>query len=753
MKSKNKSTINFPELFKAYRKAWIWVIVSVALCSLLGLYNILKRVPQVPVTAQIMITNSGGGSTFSSMSEMASIMGMSNSSFGSNRGVHEEMLVIGSHTLLVDVARQLKLNTQYKLTSRFKQIPIYENIPLTVSYNEAICDTLSSGITFDVNVNSNGKADIKIKIGAKHFRTDKNLTLPATVSLPMGDFTFATTDSHKPGEKLSESILVDSYDGAAIGLSQTVQIALASRKADMIELTYSTCDPEFGKRLLNLIMNTYRELTIKQQRTYFEYTLEFINNRIASLAKELNLAEGDIETFLGERDLVSPEVQSNIFISENYTQQKELIAAENEHELLRLAIEFLNTETNNTSLLPIMPAIASLTPLIEGYNELILERITIEPSARGDNVALKAINMRIDVVKDNLLTALNKHYEMAQVQIDELRRQFAESKAKLETLPGLEREYVNIKRQQALQEQLYLFLLRQREETSLNIAGAQPLGTIIDNAYVARPPFMPSAKMILLFFLLLGAVIPAIVILLRWKTNGKLNTIEQSVSKTGLQVITEIPLKALNSGISVVDDPETIGSQRLRLLRSNILSLPEAADGAVIGICSAEGKDTYSAEIAVNLAASLCTSARRTLIIDANIGNPQIASILQVDSYTSLEDAIITGNAGTPQPVTLRGIDTQLHLLAPKAGSTCVAADLFTNKNFEAVVKKLKTDYDFIVIALPSGVDFGALEAGAAVADIVIAEVILGRTPTEAATKIATLAGENREAFLAAITK
>ncbi|MDE5607316.1 MAG: hypothetical protein K2I64_00055 [Muribaculaceae bacterium] len=750
MKSSTSSAINFPELFKAYRKAWIWVIISVGIFGVLGLTKALKNVPEVPVTSQIMISGSGGSSSFSSMSEVASIMGMSTGKFGSNRGVHEEMLVLGSHTLLVDIARQLDLNTQYTLRTRFKKIPVHEKIPLIVNYDEAISDTLSTGISFDVRVNTHGKADIGIRIGGKDFRSDKDLTLPATVSLPYGDFTFSTTEFFKPGQKLRECVYVSSYSGAAIGLSQDVAISLATRKADIVELNYSTNDPKFGIRLLNAIMHSYRELTVKQQRDYLEYTLDFINSRISSLAKELNLAEGDIESFLAKRDLVSPEVQAEIFITESYTQEKELLAAENEHELLRLAIEFLNTETNNNSLLPIMPAIESLTPLIEGYNELILERITIEPSARGENVALKAINMRIDVVKDNLLTALNKHYEMAQVQIDELRKQFAQSKSKLETLPTVEREYVNIKRQQALQEQLYLFLLRQREETSLNIAGAQPLGTIIDEAYAVSAPFKPSNKIILLMYLIIGAAIPAVVILIRWKLNGKLNTLDQAIKETGLQPIAELPARTAH-GLSVIDAPESLVAQRYRLMRSNILSLSSLKPGTVIAVCSASGSQSLSAEVAANLAASLCATGRRTLIVDADINKAAVASILQVQPSATLSGDIADAT-GRTQTVTLRGVATQLDAILSDTNSGLITSDILSSEAYPALIASLRPDYDFIVIALPSADDFGALEAGAAPADIVIADFTLGHTRTAGARKIARLAGDSRSVFFAAVT-
>lgn len=742
----SNSSINIPALISFYFRKWYWVALSVGVFGALGLYSILKKVPVVPVEASMLISTDTS-SSISSFSEMASLAGLSSGGFGSNRSVHDEMVILSSHQIMLDLTKELDLNVQYTIKKGLRRIPIHKNYPVTLEYDKAIADTLSTVIFFKLDISPDGRADIKAYTPKKTLYSDKDVVLPATVETPYGAFTLAP--SALTGSRTKETIMLDSYDGAAIGLAQSIGVNLSSKKTDIIEISYLTNDPSFGKQVIDSLMSSYKELTVKQQREYLQYTLEFINHRIATLASELNLAEVNIEQFMTRRDLVNPEAQAGIFLTQNNRQEQELIKAENEHELLRLAIEFLSTETNNSSLLPIMPSIISLTPLIEGYNELILERITIEPSARGDNAALRAMNIRIDAVKKNLMTALQKHYEMAQVEIEDLRRQFADSRAKMETLPGIEREYVNIKRQQSLQEQLFMFLLRQREETSLNIAGAQPLGIVIDKAYVGKVSTVASPKIMLLFFLFLGACFPVAFIIAFWKFNGRVNTVDQAEALTGMSSLAELPVMPADTSLSTVSDPLSLTATRYRLLRSNLLAAGGLTDGGVIAVCGTTDNHSMSAAVAANLAASLCGVGHSVAIVDADLFNSPLASVLDVHPGDAL-NAAIAGSPVASRSVNLAEGYKPLDIVTSEP-QPARAADNLASAGFRHAIDALRANHDYVIVLLPSTGNFAAVEAASTVAGTIVGTIILGKTRSEAANALSTLADAGRRAYFVAL--
>jgi len=51
------------------------------------------------------------------------------------------------------------------------------------------------------------------------------------------------------------SSVVKSYDGAAEDLDENISAYIANKKTHVIQLTYPTDNPEFGKTLLNTVMS------------------------------------------------------------------------------------------------------------------------------------------------------------------------------------------------------------------------------------------------------------------------------------------------------------------------------------------------------------------------------------------------------------------------------------------------------------------------------------------------------------------
>ena len=67
------------------------------------------------------------------------------------------------------------------------------------------------------------------------------------------------------------------------------------------------------------------------------------------------------------------------------------------------------------------------------------------------------------------------------------------SQARLNAVPAQERTFRDIMRRQTVQEQLMIFLMEQREETSLNMISTLGRGEIVNEPYILTPPsLLPS---------------------------------------------------------------------------------------------------------------------------------------------------------------------------------------------------------------------------------------------------------------------
>lgn len=744
---KQTSFIDVPQLIKAYIVNWKWVVASVIVFLGLGVLVFLKQANNVEVQAQVLVSDESS-SQASSLGDIASMFG-GGGSFGSNRSIEDEMVVIKSHSLLKQTVKDLNLNESYVVEKNFlKKTNVYYNPPIKLIYDKRIVDTLSVVLRFDVDVDAQGLLDIKVR-GYKRkviFKTSQ-ARLPLDFETPYGKFTLVAGSSFIDGESLSETINLSSYDYAALGLSEDITVDLSAKKTDIMLLNYITSDADFGKSVLNTLIDNYNALTIRQKQSFHVKTLEFLEDRIRILSAEVDSTQSMVEDFMGRRDLVNPEAQASIYISRTSTQEVELIKAESEFELLNMAIEFLSNEANNTSMLPIMPSTASLTPLINGYNELILNRLELESSAKGDNMALKAINARINAVRDNLLAALNKQSETANFEIKELRNQYAKSKGKLGTMPGIEREYTNILREQTLKEQLYVYLLRQREETEMAIAGAHPRGVIIDEAFVTDSILGLSPKIILIVFFILGMFVPGALILLKWSVGRKISIINQAVNISGgKQLIANIPLSNASEPI-VISAPDNVEAKRVRLLRGNVLTietLPEKFVLAVIGTTD----DNESSRVALNLAVSMAMTGRKIALIEANPFDPVIGKLVDV-KYNGPCDVNYKGlNSGL-----IRATDDVVVDFVSFDQDESFGADKLASVGFCSLVRDMTGEYDVVVLSAPS-VDshFASVETINNLTDVFIATIEIGKTKKCVVEKLSHLDDHNNNAYLVEVS-
>ncbi len=739
-KEENKqhsSLINIPQLINTYRHNWKWVAVSVLAFLALGILVYKKQIQTCEVSAQVLISDEGS-KAMSSLGEMASMF--SGGSFGSNRSVEDEMVIIKAHSLLKETVEKLNMNVSYTVKKNIlKQNNAYYDQPVKLIYDKNIADTLGNTLTFKIKVDEDGNTDIIVKnIKKKIVARTENATLPLTLNTPYGSFTLVKGNGFIPDEELDETIFLTSYDQAALALNKLITVSYSAKRTDIMSLYYITTDARFGKTVIDTLINNYNNITIEQKRDFNRKTLQFLEDRIAILSAEVDSTQAQVEAFMGRRDLVNPQAQAGIYIQRTSVQEVELVKAEAEYELLTMAIDFLSNEANNTAMLPIMPSTASLTPLIEGYNQLILNRLTIESSAKGNNMALKAINAQIYAVRDNLLTALNKQAETANVEITEMRRQFAKTKKRLDTMPEIEREYVNLTRQQSLKEQLYVYLLRQREETEMAIAGAHPRGVIIDQAFITDSVLGMSPKLILAVFILLGLAFPAVLILAKWQISRYIPTTNQAHDISGGKEIIANVSENHAPDKNILTDPESDISQQIRLLRSNILSLDNLPSKAKIAIMGSL-KDQDTSWLSLNLAISMALTGRKTAIIDAN------------PFVDGLKNLISPINTASDKP----GCNILTHGRMDLDKSTRIDIYSLTKNNkfgddnlasigFASEINEISDNYEIVILSGPS-IDnhYVSVETIYSLADISLITLSVDKTLKKTFNKLSVLKNNN----------
>lgn len=111
-------------------------------------------------------------------------------------------------------------------------------------------------------------------------------------------------------------------------------------------------------------------------------------------------------------------------------------------------------------------------------------------------------------MRENILNTVSKAKESSDIARTDLKKQEADFRFRLRGFPEQEREYMDIKRNQLIKNELYTFLMKRREENAMTLAATSPKCRIVNPAYSKNKPVAPQSLILLLIACGIGLVLP-----------------------------------------------------------------------------------------------------------------------------------------------------------------------------------------------------------------------------------------------------
>lgn len=134
--------------------------------------------------------------------------------------------------------------------------------------------------------------------------------------------------------------------------------------------------------------------------------------------------------------------------------------------------------------------------------------------------------------------------------------------------------------------------------------------------------------------------------------------------------------------------------EKIRALRTELLLRRESADRsdciAILSPCSGEGRSLLAAELALSFA----QIGRPTLLVDADLRNPEQHLLFGTDNHLGLAHAIKYGI--TPQLHTVHGLPQMSVLTAGIVPDNPL--ELLSSNNFVSMVDDWRDNFEFVVI-------------------------------------------------------
>ena len=157
--------VNIQEILFRYLIHWPWFIVSVIVCIALAWGYLRLATPVYNISATVLIKDEekGGGASMSSELEKMGLDGFVSSS----KNFDNEIEVLRSKSLALEVVNQLNLFVTYKDEDEFPGRELYRTSPVQVSLTPQEADKLPGTMEVKMTLHPTGALDAHILIGEK----------------------------------------------------------------------------------------------------------------------------------------------------------------------------------------------------------------------------------------------------------------------------------------------------------------------------------------------------------------------------------------------------------------------------------------------------------------------------------------------------------------------------------------------------------------------------------------------------------
>lgn len=688
--------INLRDQLDAYLVHWKWFVISVVLCVALAFVYLRYATPQYSVSATIMIKDDKKGGMMNSELSAFQDIGL----FGNmTNSVDNEMEVLRSRTLMENVVKKLGLNIVYYTKGNIRTSEVYKSTPVYVNFSLPDSVLHKADTSFTVKITS--KTGFRIynqdgdDIGDYGFGEKVNFQNRKITVLPRFD---------KLEELNSREVLVQVRPLAKVTLDyqKNVQVAPVDKNTSVIKLSLSSAVRQKAEDVLNTLIEQYNIDVVTDKNLISANTARFIEKRLALIESELGEVEQSAESFKESNQLTDIAAEAGIVLDNASDYAKRIVEAETRLQLTNFLIEYLADIEDNSVLIPANVSMEdnSVGPMIMEYNKLVQERNRLMRGSTENNPVIVNLDGQISAQRQTIKQTLNNVKSSQRIALNELKQQEKLLSSKISNVPGQERKFRGIQRQQQIKETLYLYLLQKKEETAISLEVTAPNSKIIDSAYGSDVPVSPKKKVVLLVSFILGLFIPFGVIYLKDLLDTKVQGRKDIEGKLSVPFLGDIPKSHSNEEVISMGS-RTSAAEAFRILRTNLDFMLANADRDkakkifVTSTLSGEGKTFVS----INLAGTLALSGKKVLLIGMDIRNPKLAEYLEMPHGRGITNYLTNGGADIRDLIFK--FNDQEHKNLDVLASGAVPpnpAELLMNDKVGSLFAELEDLYDYIVV-------------------------------------------------------
>jgi uncharacterized protein involved in exopolysaccharide biosynthesis len=297
------------------------------------------------------------------------------------------------------------------------------------------------------------------------------------------------------------------YDFMTQIYREGIEVDFEKKTSDIIQLAMNTENVDIAKTILNAVIATYNAEWESDKELVAEKTLAFISERLRSVNDDLLAADQSIQHFKDQYNLTDIEADMKYYLALSGELQPGLLEVETQLKIIDLIVHFVTDEKNKYALFPINQNITNpaMVEAISKYNDALLKR-NERYKSNSQSAWVKELNELVEMQRETLLKSVDNVKKGLQITLENLKKKETEIKAKIGKFPVIEKDYLQLKREQQLQQTLYIFLLEMREESGVKGISLLPKLKVIDEPYVVNKPVEPNLMKVAVLVLFFGGI-------------------------------------------------------------------------------------------------------------------------------------------------------------------------------------------------------------------------------------------------------
>ncbi|RNA61687.1 polysaccharide biosynthesis tyrosine autokinase [Chryseobacterium nematophagum] len=695
MKINNKD-FDLHELIHPYLKRWTLIFGCMVLALIISIFYIKLKAPLFKVQTSVLIKDA---KKMSDAGDISILQGMPGFGGMGTNSIENELEIFQSKKIIEDVVKDLKLQIPvfaeqgfydlelYKDTNPYQIFLVRENIyaekpkkPVTIKVQGSTITLSSDELSNDIKSNFNKLirlpyADIII---TKNGSFDKK----KTQKLDLEEIYFKYIDFQ------------DAVDFYQNGLAVT----LLDKDATVIGLSMNHINKEKAIDILNAIVKKYNFYAINDKNVESEKTKNFIDDRISIISKELGDVESEKESFKTRNKIVDVQSDASINLQTEQASKKKLIEIDTQLEWNKMLTSYFTQSKNE--LIPLNLGIDNPVALanINNYNKFVQERNTKLESATPSNPVIKDLDIQISNLRNIIKEGLVKERSALQISRNSVEEESFKASKSIATVPGKERMFRNIERQQQIKENLFLLLLQKREEAAISMAITSDKARVVDKAYALQKPVAPRKMIIMGGALITGFLLSTILILVKELLNNKIIVRGDIEKLSNTPVIAEIPKTLKKSDQLIKGNDLSPLAEAFRILVTNLKFILRGKENAKIIMVTSSMKGEGKTFVSVNLALALTTPKKKVLVIGSDIRNPQLQRYNPSMKLAQGLTEYLNGD--------INDVENIIHPSGFISGTDFIYSgaippnpnDLLQNDRYETLLNEVRSKYDYVIL-------------------------------------------------------